>query len=63
MLHFDKRAENLGNGGFGTVSIATTKGGSPVAVKRLNNQNIRTHLLDGMRREVEAHHALQVHIP
>lgn len=60
-LHFDKRARSLGNGGFGTVSVASL-GGVQVAVKRLNNQNVRMHLLEEMRRDIQSYHALQVRV-
>ncbi|CAN0589102.1 unnamed protein product, partial [Laminaria digitata] len=50
MLVFE-RERSLGNGGFGTVSAASLTG-MPVVVKRLNNQNVRMHLLEEMRREV-----------
>lgn len=59
MLQFDKRARILGNGGFGTVSVATL-GTMSVAVKKLNNQSVRVNLLEEMRRDIEAYQQLQV---
>ncbi|CAM9180735.1 unnamed protein product [Ectocarpus sp. 13 AM-2016] len=49
---------SLGNGGFGTV-LGASLDGAPVAVKKLNNQNIRAELLEGLRRDVQDFHAMQ----
>ncbi|CAM9110628.1 unnamed protein product [Pylaiella littoralis] len=54
----DNDGLSLGNGGFGTV-FAASLNARPVAVKRLNNQNVRPELLQGMRREIQAFHALK----
>lgn len=50
---------SLGNGGFGTV-LGASLDGAPVAVKKLNNQNISAELLEGLRRDVQDFHAMQV---
>lgn len=54
-----QQERSLGNGGFGTV-MAATLGGVPVAVKKLNNQNVGADLLEDMRRDVQKFHAIQV---
>lgn len=51
---------DLGNGGFGTVLTASLDGEVQVAVKKLNNQNVRTDLLEEIRKSVQEFHALQV---
>lgn len=57
-LHFHQE-RSLGNGGFGTV-MAASLGGMPVAVKKLNNQNVGADLLEDMRRDVQKFHDIQV---
>lgn len=59
MVQYDKHEAVLGDGGFGTV-YAATLGGTRVVVKKLNNQNVRPQLLEGMRMELEAYQQLQV---
>ncbi|CAN0543603.1 unnamed protein product, partial [Ectocarpus sp. 12 AP-2014] len=56
-LHFFGE-RTLGNGGFCTV-LGASLDGAPVAVKKLNNQNIRAELLEGLRRDVQDFHAMQ----
>ncbi|CAM9449712.1 unnamed protein product, partial [Hapterophycus canaliculatus] len=58
-LHF-LTERNLGNGGFGTVLTASLDGEVPVAVKKLNNQNVRMDLLEEIRRSVQEFCSLQV---
>lgn len=59
MVQYDKHETVLGDGGFGTV-YAATLGGASVVVKKLNNQNVRPYLVEGMRKELEAYQQLQV---
>eukprot|EP00903_Cladosiphon_okamuranus_P008860 g8483.t2 len=56
-LQFQQQ-RSLGNGGFGTVSAASL-GGVPVAVKKLNNQNVGADLLEDMRRDVQKFYDIQ----
>lgn len=40
--------------------MAATLGGTPVAVKKLNNQNVGADLMEDMRRDVQKFHEIQV---